>query len=72
MEIERLIYKKMNQILEGVGAVLVTGPKFCGKTFISKKLCKSDIIIDAETIMKINSYGKQIFLEGPNPRLIDE
>ncbi len=39
--IKRIIEPKLRKYLANCGAVLVTGPKFCGKTFISQTVAKS-------------------------------
>lgn len=75
-------YKKRvcDQILEkkllGKGAVLIEGPKWCGKTTTAEQQSKSVIYMDDSE--KKNQYlimaeiNPKKLLEGENPRLIDE
>lgn len=37
----RYMDKELEESLEYMGAVLITGPKWCGKTTTSKQHCKS-------------------------------
>ncbi len=71
--IKRLIEPVLRKYLNNSGAVLVTGPKFSGKTFLSAMVAKSIYEIDPETINASNYelYSNEI-LNGDNPRLIDE
>ncbi len=71
--IKRIIEPKLRKYLANCGAVLVTGPKFCGKTFISQTVAKSMYEIEPEQVNESNYeiYSKEI-LSGENPRLIDE
>ncbi len=65
--------KKLEDYLNQAGAVLVTGPKYCGKTFISKLVCQSNYFLsldDAST--KMANYNVEEILNGAFPRLIDE
>ena len=69
---KRYIEKTINDNLHSSGAVLVTGPKFCGKTTTCMRFQKSFIKLNtSEKIMlaKLNPKGMLI---GEKPRLIDE
>lgn len=71
--IKRLIQKKIEDYLEDAIAVLITGPKYCGKTFIAQKLCKSSYFVSSsKDSNKLANYSLDNILNGPNPRLIDE
>ena len=69
---DKLLYRK----LQGKGAVLVQGPKWCGKTTTAKQLCKSLLDLGNTTTLEKALETMQIFptqlLQGENPRLIDE
>ena len=60
----------------GKGAVLVQGPKWCGKTTTAKQVAKS--LLDLGDAAELSSAQETIqilpkkLLEGENPRLIDE
>lgn len=72
----RVIESLLEDKLEGMGAVLVEGPKYCGKTTMSMRHAKSVLnMADPETktqnlIMAETNVGR--LLEGATPRLIDE
>ena len=60
----------------GKGAVLIEGPKWCGKTTTAKQLAKSILDLGDSAILKESSLLMDIspktLLEGKTPRLIDE
>lgn len=62
--------------LEAVGAVLIEGPKACGKTTTAEQLAESVLYMDAPSDMEQNLQMAQTnigqLLKGSNPRLIDE
>jgi len=62
--------------LSGKGAVLIQGPKWCGKTTTAKEAAKSVLYMDEPGTMKQNlllaETDPEVLLEGDNPRLIDE
>ena len=62
--------------LEGKGAVLIEGPKWCGKTTTAEQLAASVLYVDdpemkEENILMSETHPKRL-LEGATPRLIDE
>ena len=75
-------YKKRiaDRILErkvlGKGAVLIEGPKWCGKTTTAKQLAKSVLDLGDASVLKQSTQMIEIsprsLLEGATPRLIDE
>ena len=70
--LKRLVEDKIQRTLHSSGAVLVTGPKFCGKTTTCKQFRKSEIqLIDDDIIQIIKADPKNALL-GDKPRLIDE
>ncbi len=60
----------------GKGAVLIEGPKWCGKTTTAKQLAKSILDLGDSSVLKESSLLMDIspktLLEGKTPRLIDE
>ena len=78
----RAAYKKrvvdaiLDFYLECMGAVLIEGPKWCGKTRTGEEHAKSVIKLqDPDHVDKYRAAVKakpSILLEGPTPRLIDE
>lgn len=72
----RIADKLLAQELEGMGAVLIKGPKWCGKTTTAERIAKSVIYIDdpyaAELNIRTSEVNPSLLLEGETPRLIDE
>lgn len=62
--------------LEGMGAVLIEGPKWCGKTTTAEQIAKSILYMDDPEIkaqnMSMAELNPKRLLRGENPRLIDE
>lgn len=73
---KRLADKILSRKLEGKGAVLIQGPKWCGKTTTAEQHAKSVLYMDdPETItqnLELASIQPKKLLEGETPRLIDE
>ena len=66
----------LDRKLKGNGAVVVEGPKWCGKTTTAEQLAKSVIYMDdpdkiTEYITMANISPRDL-LQGDNPRLLDE
>lgn len=62
--------------LAGKGAVLIEGPKWCGKTTTAEQQVKSIIYMDEPASIKENLLKAELapreLLEGEHPRLLDE
>lgn len=62
--------------LAGKGAVLIEGPKWCGKTTTAEQQAKSVIYMDDPSRVKDNllkaELAPQELLDGESPRLLDE
>lgn len=69
---ERLIETKIARKLRTSGAILVVGPKFCGKTTTSKLFANSIIQLQNSQIIQIIKADPKIALTGDKPHLIDE
>lgn len=74
--LRRIADVKLQERLEAFGAVLIEGPKWCGKTTTAEQVCKSvirlhDIDMQDEYISTANSKPSLLLL-GETPRLIDE
>lgn len=68
----RLAESVLTEKLNSSGCVLVTGPKFCGKTTLCKRFAKSSLSLkNGNTIALANSDPRGA-LKGEHPRLIDE
>jgi uncharacterized protein len=73
--IPRLIDKQIANELESFSAVLLRGPKWCGKTTTAASLTKSWIFLSRKAMQETyDGYlaRPQLFLEGAKPRLLDE
>lgn len=72
----RIADRLLKRQLEAIGAVLIEGPKQCGKTTTSKQVAKSVLLMDEPNSVQRNlSLAKvqpSVLLEGETPRLIDE
>ena len=66
----------LEQKLEGKGAVLIEGPKWCGKTTTAEQIAKSVLYMDDSETKDQNvamaSVSPKRLLKGETPRLIDE
>ena len=73
---KRVVDAILDFYLESMGAVLIEGPKWCGKTRTGEEHAKSVIKLqDPDNVDKYRAAVKakpSILLEGPTPRLIDE
>ena len=72
----RLADKTLERKLKGKGAVLIQGPKWCGKTTTADQMAKSMLYMTKPDEVKSNLIAADInpskLLEGDVPRLIDE
>ena len=72
----RIIDKILKNKLEYMGAVVIEGPKWCGKSTTAKNIAKSLIELqDPDNKIQydnINNTKPSLFLEGEKPRLLDE
>lgn len=74
--IPRVTDQLLKERLSAKGAVLIEGPKWCGKTTTAKEFSNSVISMDqpdkAKQYKDLAEINPQILLEGETPRLIDE
>lgn len=72
----RIADKILKEELEAFGAVLINGPKWCGKTTTAKQIAKSVINMqdpnNKANYLKTVKIEPLILLQGDKPRLIDE
>lgn len=69
----RIIESEIGQKLNASGALLIKGPKSCGKTETAKQFAKSIVQVDRdEQVPVIMSIDPKILLSGETPRLLDE
>ena len=72
MYYDRLVEKDIERKLRSSGAVLVAGPKFCGKTTTCMKYQKSFVKLNTKQAIAMARMDPHGVLEGEKPRLIDE
>ncbi|MCL2890988.1 MAG: DUF4143 domain-containing protein [Methanomassiliicoccaceae archaeon] len=72
----RMVDDQLKEELDAFGAVVVVGPKWCGKTTTAKRPAKSIIYMQdpkkRKTYLRMAELDPSNLLEGLNPRLIDE
>ena len=72
----RLIDDEIDEYLEMIGAILIEGPKWCGKTTTAEQHAKSSIKLQdtdqSENYLRWAKVQPSILLDGKKPRLIDE
>lgn len=73
---QRIADLLLEEKLDAMGAVLIEGPKACGKTTTAEQQAKSVLYMDEPTKVKQNLHlaetNIQLLLKGDTPRLIDE
>ena len=73
---QRIADRLLQRKVLGKGAVLIEGPKWCGKTTTAKQLAKSVLDLGDTAVFTQSSQmmaiSPKILLEGDTPRLIDE
>ena len=75
--IPRVIDKKIDRYMKLFGAVVIEGPKYCGKTWVGRHHAKSEILLrkgndDNSNMIELAKISPMVILDGEKPRLIDE
>ncbi|MEZ5077495.1 MAG: DUF4143 domain-containing protein [Solirubrobacterales bacterium] len=71
--VERVVDEELDQRLDTSGAVLVEGPKACGKTETARQQAASEVLLDVdEAAQAAAAVDPGLILSGATPRLIDE
>ena len=72
----RIADKELQRKLAGIGAVLIEGPKWCGKTTTAEQQAASIIYMDAplykEQNLRMADINPKALLVGESPILVDE
>ncbi len=69
----RIADAEIERRLEAMGAVVVEGPKACGKTATARQHSASEVLLDVdEAAREAIGFDPGLVLEGRTPRLIDE
>ena len=73
---QRIADRILKRKVLGKGAVLIEGPKWCGKTTTAKQLAKSVLDLGDSAVLKqseqLIELSPKTLLEGKTPKLIDE
>ena len=72
----RIVDSALNRKIRGKGAVIVEGPKWCGKNTTAEQFSKSVLSVDDPATIKTNIMISEMdpekLLTGEQPRLLDE
>ena len=72
MYVSRLVEKEIEKKLRTSGAIVVAGPKFCGKTTTCMRYQKSFVKLNTKQAIALAKLNPKTVLAGETPRLIDE
>lgn len=74
--LKRIIDDELQLRLDSIGATLIVGPKWCGKTTTAEQKAKSILRLNdpemRDAYLETAKIKPSNLLNGPNPRLIDE
>jgi hypothetical protein len=69
----RIADKELADKLASAGAVVIEGPKACGKTETARRIAASEVLLDVDAnARQAVAIDPTLILEGEAPRLIDE
>ena len=69
----RIVEANAARILRTAPALLVEGPKGCGKTWLAKRFARSEVMLDQDpAALALARAEPSRILEGATPRLLDE
>ena len=69
----RIADAELRACLDAAGAVVIEGPKACGKTRLAQQLAASTVLLDVDTAARqALAVDPALVLAGPRPRLLDE
>lgn len=70
---KRIVESELAGRLASTGAVVIEGPKACGKTATARQVAASEVLLDVDTAARqAISIDPALVLGGKTPRLIDE
>lgn len=70
---DRVVDRQLQNRLEATGAVVIEGPKACGKTETARQVARSEVLLDVDSAAReAIAIDPSLVLEGETPRLIDE
>src|SRR3989304_9726197 len=69
----RVVDSELHRRLEATGAVVIEGPKACGKTETARQVARSEVLLDVDANARAAAaIVPGTILAGAVPRLIDE
>ena len=69
----RIVDGELRELLESAGAVVIEGPKACGKTMTASQQSASRVLLDIDQAARqALAVEPRLVLEGARPRLLDE
>ena len=69
----RIVDVELSERLKGSGAIVIEGPRACGKTSTARQIAASEVLLDVdENVRRAIAVDPALVLEGASPRLIDE
>ena len=69
----RVVDQEVAEALQSSPAVLLDGPRACGKTWTGKRFATSEALLDVMPNARLAALvDADILLDGPTPRLLDE
>lgn len=68
----RLAETTLDEKLNSSGCVLVTGPKFCGKTTLCQRFAKSCVSLKNGNVIDLANSDPRGMLKGERPHLVGE
>ena len=69
----RIADAELRACLGAAGAVVIEGPKACGKTRLAQQLAASRVLLDVDLAARqALAVDSALVLAGPRPRLLDE
>lgn len=69
----RIVDRELQRRLASMGAVVIEGPKACGKTATARQVARSEVLLDVDqNARRAVSVDPALVLDGEVPRLIDE
>jgi hypothetical protein len=69
----RIVDDELQRRLKAAGAVVIEGPRACGKTVTARSIAASEALLDTdEELREAVSVNPSLVLNGDTPRLVDE
>lgn len=68
----RVVDHSLARLLEATGAVVIEGPRACGKTETARQQAASEVRVDTPDARQAFAASPSLLLDGTPPRLLDE